>query len=991
MKKFTFLFTIFFSLILFSSNHLLAKDNNKIIKKENKEQTINTHNSKINNANSLNKSSEHDKVDKQNEEEHTENNESSHHGSDMTALLFIIISLIIGAAIRHFLHKSPLPYTAMLFLFGILLGISNRMGLFEISHLTSIGQSFRWAGHIDPHVILYVFLPTLVFEAVFGMDGHTFKKIVTNAVILAVPGIIIALLLTGALAMVLNIAGIGLTKWTWSIALMFGAVISATDPVAVVSLLKDLGASKKLSTLIEGESLLNDGTAIVFFMVFFLSLTGAASDNSPIIDFCKVAFGGVFLGLIIGWITISWVRRVFNDPMVEISVVIASAYLTFFVAEHFLHVSGVLGLVSFGLIMAGVGKTKISPEVEHFLHEFWELAVFIANTLIFIIVGLVIAQRTVFTANDFLILGIIYIGINVARAIVIFLLFPFMRKTGYGLTVKDSYILWWGALRGAVGLALALIVAGVDDKYISPEIKNQFLFLTAGIVTLTLLVNATTIKWFINKLGLTKISPAKAIMIKNAKDYLRKSSENAVERIKLDRFMSHSDWNTVNKYLPKIDDGIELQQTKIEEIAEMRRRILEKEKSSYWHQFKDGLIGSTAVQNLTDGISEILDKEGLTSLSDRKDLEELWQTPKLLNKLQTTPVLGKLVTKMFFNKLMISYESAQGFVVSQEEALKLTESINRSIDDNDEVGHNNIDKIEDEINENKIHGLTFLRNLRKKFPEIYNALSTRQASRSLLNYERHTVERLLRNGRLNDEEASKMVSNIEIQMKQLMDSPIIVKFPDPVEVLRKTEWLRDIDDETFNKIIPYFSSRVFAVGETLIKENEPGDSLYVIVHGTLKVMRGNKVVEILGPGNITGVQSVLLGKKRNATVIAESPVTAERLKYIKVQRILKENEELRLRLWKIAGQKIAYNILKKETPFNTWSDKKLKRWILQGTILSNKQSNTLKFDNDLGILIAGRAFMTNNENKPIEPSSIIENMEISLSEDTWVFVCAKII
>ncbi|MBE9466742.1 MAG: cation:proton antiporter [Bacteroidetes bacterium] len=985
MKKIIFLFPIFFLLIFFSSNNIIAET--KTASNTIQEQIVNE-NSSDNESDLLNNS---DINVNKSEEEHKEDNESSSHGSDMTSLLFIIISLIIGAAIRHFLRKSPLPYTGMLFLFGILLGVSNRMGLFEIFHLTSIGESFTWAGHIDPHLILYVFLPTLVFEAAFGMDGHTFKKTVTNAVILAVPGIIIALLLTGALVMLLNIVGIGLNQWTWSIALMFGAVISATDPVAVVSLLKDLGASKKLGTLIEAESLLNDGTAIVFFMVFFLSLTGAAGDNSPIIDFCTVAFGGVFLGLIVGWITISWVRRVFNDPMVEISVIIAFAYLTFFVAEYFLHVSGVLGLVAFGLVMSGVGKTKISPEVEHFLHEFWELAVFIANTIIFIIVGLVIAQRTVFTANDFLILAIVYVGINAVRAIVIIVLFPFMRKTGYGLTVKDSYVLWWGALRGAIGLALALIVAGVDDKYISPEIKNQFLFLTAGIVTLTLLVNATTIKWFVNKLGLTKISPAKAIMIKNAKDYLRQSSENAVERIKLDRFMSHSDWDIVNGYLPEIDSEENLQQTKIEEIAEMRRLILEKEKSSYWHQFQDGLIGATAVSNLTDGISQILDNEGLTSLSDRKDLEELWETPKLLNKLQSTPVLGKFVTNMFFNKLMISYESAQGFVVSQEEALKLTESIRRSIEENDEIGQNNVAIIEDEINENKIHGLTFLRNLRKKYPEIYNALSTRQASRSLLNYERRTVERLQKNGRLNDDEASKMVLNIEIQMKKLMDSTISIKFPEPEDVLRKTEWLKDVDAKLFAKILHHFSSRVFTVGEALMKENEAGDSIYIIVRGTLKVMQGKEVVEILGSGSLVGVQSVLLGRSRTKTVIAESPVTAERIRYIKVLRIVKENEELGIKLWKIAGQKITENLIRKSTPFNTWSEKKLKRWISQGEIVSDKHESILNFNDSIGILIAGRAFVNNDKKEVIDSPAVIENKEIFLDDDTWVFVCAKVV
>jgi len=180
------------------------------------------------------------------QQEHTEE-----HGSNMSPLFFVILALIIGAATRQGFS---------LLLIGIGLGIAARIGWFDTWFVGSVhvnvkflSNAVEWAGNIDPHVILYVFLPTLIFEAAFAMDVHTFKKSVGNASILAIPGIIIAMLLTGALAIGIDMAGIGLSGWGWPIALMFGAVVSATDPVAVVSLLKDLGASKKLGTLIEGD------------------------------------------------------------------------------------------------------------------------------------------------------------------------------------------------------------------------------------------------------------------------------------------------------------------------------------------------------------------------------------------------------------------------------------------------------------------------------------------------------------------------------------------------------------------------------------------------------------------------------------------------------------------------------------------------------------------------------------------------------------------
>ncbi|MFB6258432.1 MAG: cation:proton antiporter, partial [Flavobacteriales bacterium] len=318
------------------------------------------------------------------QEEHAKEEEGSH--GHMHPLLFVIIALIIGAATRHFSHKSPLPYTVTLFLIGLGLGAIERLygfwGASPLSHAVS------WAGNVNPHMILYVFLPTLIFEAAFAMDVHTFKKSFWNAFIMAVPGILLAIFLSGGLVIGLKHLGVGFGDWGWTLALLFGAVISATDPVAVVSLLKELGAGKKLSTLIEGESLLNDGTAIVLFLLFstILTSTSGGSLGGAILSFLKVALGGVLLGGVVGYLTLSWIKKVFNDPMIEISVVVAAAYLTFFVAESFLQVSGVLGLVTFGLMMAGIGKTRVSPEVEHFLHEFWELASFIANTLIFIMV-----------------------------------------------------------------------------------------------------------------------------------------------------------------------------------------------------------------------------------------------------------------------------------------------------------------------------------------------------------------------------------------------------------------------------------------------------------------------------------------------------------------------------------------------------------------------------------------------------------------------------
>jgi NhaP-type Na+/H+ or K+/H+ antiporter len=707
--------------------------------------------------------------------------EGEHH-TDTSALFFVIIAVFIGAATRHFLKSLPFPFTVLLLIIGLILGVFTRLGYFHhwgSIDVSFIEESFEWAANIDPHLLFFIFLPILIFEAAFAMDLHTFKKSAANSTILAVPGIIIALVLTGALVYAIDYFNIGLEGWGhWGLAFMFGSVISATDPVAVVALLKDLGASKKLGTLIEGESLLNDGTAIVLFMVFFLGMTGEASDNNGLLEFFRVAFGGIAVGAAIGWVVLKWIKKVFNDAMVEISVVVAAAYISFYIAEHFFHVSGVLALVALGLLIGGVGRSSISPQVEHFMHEFWELAGFIANCIIFLIVGFVIAERTEFTANDFLVLGIVYVGIHVSRAIMLVILYPFMKKTGYGLPIKDAVVVWFGALRGAIALALALIVLGVSDQKVAEyvgvslenaaNIKNQFLFLIAGTVTLTLLVNATTIKLLVMKLGLLKVAPAKELMVYTANENLKESVEEHINELNSDRYLKKADWDIVKQYVPATPTiAEEVKNAKIETIAETRRRLLEKEKASYWYQFKEGLLGAEAVQGLSDGINELLDAGGNKALSDRDDLEESWEAPKWMQKIAKMPVIGNWGEKLLLDRLAKSYDSAVGFITAQDEAAKLLSGISK----NQEVPENEIAMIEEEINENRIHGQAFIRNLRKNYPDIYNAISTRQAIRNLLNYEKSSIDKLLKSGRIDSGEADKMHSSLKERIKRLIDNP----------------------------------------------------------------------------------------------------------------------------------------------------------------------------------------------------------------------------
>lgn len=216
--------------------------------------------------------------------------------SFLIPLLLTIGGLVIGALLKSLLKHSRIPYTVGLFAIGLALGLLNRTGVFDFwPNLTEAVDS---VANIHPDLILYLFLPILIFDAAYELNLHIFKKTLANATLLAVPGLIICMLLTGALLVTVGHVVPGFGSWTWPFALMFGALISATDPVAVVALLHELKTSKRFSTLVDAESLLNDGTGIVCFMLFFGAYagTGNSASASPVLEFIQVVSISTVLG-----------------------------------------------------------------------------------------------------------------------------------------------------------------------------------------------------------------------------------------------------------------------------------------------------------------------------------------------------------------------------------------------------------------------------------------------------------------------------------------------------------------------------------------------------------------------------------------------------------------------------------------------------------------------------------------------------------------------
>ena len=675
----------------------------------------------------------------------------------LAPLLLTIGGLIIGAILKSLLKHSRLPYTVGLFAIGIILGVMNRTGVFQ--SLPELHDAVSSVANINPDLILYLFLPILIFDAAYELNLHIFKKTLANATLLSAPGLIICMLLTGALMMGVATFIPGFESWTWAFALMFGALISATDPVAVVALLHELKTSKRFSTLVDAESLLNDGTGIVCFMLFFGAYAAEeATHASPVITFIREVGLSTLLGFLLARIVIWFITRINSEEMVQNSVIILAAYLTFILSQYYLGVSGVIALVAFGLTVTYIGKPRLKPQVNTFMEHFWELLTYIANTLIFILVGVVIAEKVDFSWGALGVLILIYIALNLIRFAMIMLLYPVMKRLGYGLTRRESVILTWGGLRGALAMTLALMVSYTPA--IPEDIRSQVLFFTAGIVTLTLCINATTMRALLNRLGLTHVPSARTMLAYRIEKSIRENSEKYLEGLKKRDALEGANWHKVESYMTAQPQEPAKNPQNKAMLPEIRLRVLDKEKAICREIYEEGVISKPVFLRLMNSLDELYDHDGNYPLNVRTSIFKFCQRTDLLNTLRNIPYLQNWMTFYFRERITVVYDLGRGFIILQKGSLKLLEDLRASewvTGEQDSV----LDTLREEINDNINRMSAFINNLADNFPKAYGHALTIKSIRMLLSNERHTVKQLISNGMLSEKDAERILDDID--------------------------------------------------------------------------------------------------------------------------------------------------------------------------------------------------------------------------------------
>ncbi|HTS86907.1 MAG TPA: cation:proton antiporter [Gemmatimonadales bacterium] len=398
----------------------------------------------------------------------------------MPAEPILILLFIVATAVAIVARRLRLPYTVALVVTGLVLG---QLHAFEPPHLTQ-------------RLLFTVFLPGLLFEAAFHLDFPLVRRDQAFILTLAVPGVLVAILLTAAILMPAATLLPLKEVLTWHHALIFGALVAATDPIAVVGLFRSMGAPRRLAALLEAESLLNDGTSIVFFGLILGVAGGAAvTASGVIVDFARVVGIGSGIGLLIGLVVSTIVQRI-DDPMIETTLTTIAAYGSFVGAEQ-LHGSGVIATVVAGMVCGNYGaRIGMTPTTRVAVETFWEYVAFALNSIIFLLIGFEVHLKDVLAA--WMLILPAYLAVLLGRALMVYAGSVVAARGAMAIPHSWRAILSWGGLRGGLSMVLALSLPA--------DLSNRDLLIatTFGVVLLSIVLQGLTMARLLRRLGVVR-------------------------------------------------------------------------------------------------------------------------------------------------------------------------------------------------------------------------------------------------------------------------------------------------------------------------------------------------------------------------------------------------------------------------------------------------------------------------------------------------------
>ena len=384
----------------------------------------------------------------------------------LDAIRIVVTLLAVAAVTAVVANRLRISYTVSLVALGLIAGALVPRGAVEVT----------------PELVLLVLVPGLVFEAALRFDAEHLRRTLGWMLLLAAPGVLIS---AAIVAVVLNVA----TGLPLELGMVVGAMVAATDPVAVIATFRSLAVPRRLATLVEGESLLNDGTAIVLFTISVAAISRGATPSEMATSALVTIFGSVVIGLAAGWLA-SRLIALIEDVAIELAISLAAAYGVYFLADDF-GLSGIIATVVAGVMIGASGRAGgLSHAAVDALDVVWEFIAFVLTAFAFLLVGLAISFDDLLASAGPIAAGIV--AIVVGRVVVVYGLLGGVARLLRGRTGQTEvpagwlHVLYWAGLRGAVAVAMAL---SLPEEFPQRALLQQITF---GVVLFTLFVQGTT-------------------------------------------------------------------------------------------------------------------------------------------------------------------------------------------------------------------------------------------------------------------------------------------------------------------------------------------------------------------------------------------------------------------------------------------------------------------------------------------------------------------
>jgi len=822
------------------------------------------------------------------------------HDGVWVTILGLFGLMTIAVLILPMARRFKFPYTVLLAVVGIGLGL-----LIDATHdahmgpLSDLFHSFQ-SFDLTSEVIIFVFLPALVFESSLSIDVRKLMADIKPILFLAVIGLLISAFMVGGA--VYAVSGMGFV-----VCLLLGAILSATDPVAVVAIFKDLGAPKRLAILVEGESLFNDATAIVLFNILVAMIIGNAEADlfGGTLNFLKVFVGGILVGYLMARFFAWLMSLVAGIALVEVTLTISLAYLSFLVAEHYLHVSGVMATVTAALVMGSLGRTSISSSGWHLLEETWENLGFWANSLIFVLVGMAVPQIMALLTEGMWTTLLVLLGTAFfARGLLTYAVLPLLSKSGIAAEVSLGYrtVMWWGGLRGAVSLALALAV--FENEAFPEDVRNFIAALVCAFVLFTLFINATTVGAVMRMFGLDRLSPADlAVRNRTIASALADISQTVPQVAKAHHIPDEVSELVSANYARRVE-AIQREESAAGQLSQKDwlkiglMATIGQERQGYFGQYGKGYVSSQIARELVAQTDELMDGTKAGAIEGYDDAcEKLlgfnWRFRLSMRLQRQFGLAGPLGARL----------------ANRMERLRTTQAVltdvrGEGIEDiralvGDEAAEE-LCKILDQRIEKTISALT---GLRAQYPDYARELQTRYLNQVALRRERSDYARLHDEAIIGAEIYANLQRELEEREAELGKRPRLDLGLDPVELVSRAPLFQGLDQARITAIAALLKPQLALPGEAICSKGDDGTSMYFVSSGAIAVRIEPSPV-MLGSGDFFGEIALLKDSPRTADVVAETFSDLLILERRDFEKLLDANPELKETIEKVAEERL---------------------------------------------------------------------------------------